>query len=98
MVLLLDLDLGDQQGGGDGGNRYLAGFGAAITVENVELVGSHQNLRKAGEWSADDINSPHQLIGMSVRIHAINNQGNHGVGLQAAPLGECIAAGHLLEI
>src|SRR5215469_4596222 len=64
VILLLDLDRGDQKRGGDRRHRNLAGLGATIAIEHGKLVGSCQDVGEACERSADDVDPPNEFVGI----------------------------------
>src|SRR5213593_1651263 len=60
-LFLLDFNLRYKQRRRDGGNRHAARFGAAVSVENFQAIGSRQDLAETGKRRTDHVGATNQL-------------------------------------
>src|SRR5260221_11721463 len=96
-LLLLYFELGGEDCGRSGGDRDVAGFGAAVAVENFGRVAGGDDLRQGGERGADDVHATHKLIRAAVRKHFVNDERFHLEGLRLAAAGEGESAGDVVD-
>ena len=98
LCLALGFDLGDEHGGGDGGDGDLAGLGAADAVEDVLVVAGGEDAVEGGLRGADDGDAADELVGAAVGEDAVDDERDDGEGLRAAAGGDGEAGGDVFEV
>src|ERR1700692_4142323 len=76
-LLLLHFQFGSKNGRGSGGDRHIAGFGAAVTVEDFRGVAGGDDFRQRGERRSDDIHTANELIRPAIGKDLVDHEGFH---------------------
>src|SRR5689334_23695998 len=62
MGALLHFHFGEEHGGSNGGDRYLAAFRTADAVEDMRLIARSENAGERSERRANDVHAANQFV------------------------------------
>src|SRR5262245_23260297 len=69
----LNLDLGRQYCGRDGGYRNVPRLCATEPIEHLWCVAGGDDLAERGQWSPDQVNAPHELVRPPVDVDPVDH-------------------------
>src|SRR5580700_4382294 len=96
-LFLLHFQLGCENSGRGGRNRYGAGLRATVAVEYFRGIAGGHDFRERGQRRSDDIDAPDQFIRAAVGKHLVDHQREDLKGLRLSAPGEGETAGDVVN-
>src|ERR1700746_3072313 len=98
MRALLHFHFREEHGGSSRGNRNVAAFRAAHSVENVLLVAGSDDASQRSQWSANNVHAANQFVGTAVGVHFVDDHGKYLKSLRQGTRGQSEAALNVVKI